>query len=293
MTFIITRYWPTTNLGFTPSLNQTKQAYYYPVLREYVLDPDYSIDLLNVNIDTTALLPGETLYTRIVYAYQGVNDPIVLQIIDSSLDALDKYRSAHTFRNSLINKYVVGYESFNNRMYIQSPSLNTSLVNLLNTQYQIFFNDALIEYGITQAQYNAIVSSNAQLLSIVNTMYEYIQQNLAIYFGIDFNTFAPIYFTQATNYLNIQNAVNAGNVSSNYDFKVIKKGNTPITNNIIEVNRQDPPYYWPNMKNIPYDPVLGTKGYETNLGAPILGSPSNTSNYPYIISLNQFDFSNC
>jgi hypothetical protein len=292
MTYIITRYWATTNLGFTPSLNQTKQAYYYPVLREYVLDPDYGINFLNVNIDTTTLLAGETLYTRIVYAYQGVNDPIVLQMVDLNLDTLDKYRSEHTFRNALINSYIVGYESFNNRMYIQSPSLNTSLVNLLNTQYQIFFNDALLKYGITQPQYDAIVASNAQLLSIVNSMYDYIQQNLAIYFGIDFNTFAPIYFTTGTNYLNIQNAINAIGVSSNYDFKVIKKGNTPITKNIIEVNRNDPPYYWPNMSNVPYDPVLGTNGYPTNLGLPLLASPTATSNYPYNISLDNFDFSN-
>jgi hypothetical protein len=290
--YIINVYWPTTSLGFTPNLQQTKVAYYYPVLREYVLDPDYGIKTLDTNINTSALLPGETIFSRIVYSFQGVNDPIIQELIPINIVRLDQYRAAHTFRATLVNKYVVGYDTFNSRVYIQSPSLNTSLVNLLNTQYSLLFSQQLTNFGLTQSNYNNLVSLNTQLLSIVNSMYDYIQLQLAVSFGVDFNTFAPVYFTQPTNYLNVQNALNAANVSSNYDAKVIAKGNVAIASNIIEQNRHDPPKYWPNMKNVPYDPVLGTKGYPTNLGPPILASPSITSNYPYDITVNNFDFSN-
>lgn len=293
-TFIVTRYWATTTLGFTPNVTQTKVAYYYPVLREYVLDPDFGIDKLNTNINTSALLPGETIYSRIVYSFQGVNDIIVQQMIDANITALDIYRSQHTFRNSLVNKYVVGYESFNNRMYIQSPSLNTSLVNLLSAQYQIFLAQQLTAFGLSSAQYAALQASNSSLLSVVNAMYDYIQTQLAIYFGVNFNTFAPVYFTKPNNYINVQNALNAIGISSNYDFQVLSSSNQPFTTNILETNRQQPARsaanttLWPNMINLTPGPY-GMQGYPTNLGAlnaaPFLGG----CNHPYSIAINDVD----
>lgn len=288
--YITTRFWATTTLGFTPNLKQTKVAYYYPVLRECVLDPDYGIGKLNTNINTSALLPDETIYTRIVYAFQGVNDVIIQQMIDVNVTELDIYRSAHTFRESLVNKYVVNYETFNNRLYIQSPSLNTSLVNLLNTQYQIFLAQQLTNYGLTTSTYALLQAQNSALLSVINAMYDYIQTQFAIFYGINFNTFAPVYFTLPNNYINVQNALNAIGVSSNYDTNVIANPNDPFTTNIIEQNRKQPTVFWPNMKNLTPTPGLGMQGYNTNLGgsnrAPFLGG----SNYPYSISLNDFIF---
>jgi hypothetical protein len=295
-TFITTRYWPTTTLGFTPNLKQTKVAYYYPVLREYVLDPFYGIEKLNTDINTSALLPDQTIYTRILYGFQGVNDVIVQQMIDANVTTLDIYRSSRTFRQDLINRYVVSYEPFNNRINIQTPTLSTSLVNLLNTQYAIFLAQQLAAFSITTTQYQLLQTLNSQILSAFNAMYDYIQTQLAIYFGINFNTFAPVYFTQPNYYINIQNALNAIGISSNYDTNVISNPNDPFTTNIIEANRQDPvknaagQVLWPNMSNLPFDPQLGMLGYPTNLGltntAPFLGG----SNYPYDIETNNFDF---
>jgi hypothetical protein len=292
--FIITRYWATTTLGFTPNVTQTKVAYYYPVLRECVLDPDFGIGKLDTNINTSALLPGETIYSRIVYAFQGVNDVIVQQMIDANITELDIYRSEHTFRNSLVNRYVVSYETYNNRMYIQSPSLNTSLVNLLNTQYQIFLAQQLSQFGLTTSQYSSLQSINSALLSIVNSMYNYIQTQLAIYFGINFNTFAPIYFTKPNNYMNVQNALNAIGISSNYDFNVLSSSNEPYTTNILEMNRKQPQRsaanttLWPNMINLTPGPY-GMQGYPTNLGAANVAPFLGGCNHPYSITLNDVD----
>jgi hypothetical protein len=295
-TFITTRFWATTTLGFTPNLKQTKVAYYYPVLREYVLNPLYGIDKLNTNINTSALLPNETIYSRIVYSFQGVNDVIIQQLIDLNVTELDIYRSANTFRQSLINRYVVSYESFNNRIYIQTPSLNTSLVNLLNTQYAIFLAQQLAFYNLTAQQYSLLQTLNSQLLSAANAMYDYIQTQLAIYFGINFNTFAPVYFTQPNNYVNIQNALNAIGISSNYDVNVVTNDNNPFTSNIIEYNRQDPQknaagtVFWPNMINLPVDSNLGMLGYPINLGASNQAPYQGGSNHPYEIDTDDFDF---
>jgi hypothetical protein len=290
--YITTRYWQSSTLGFTPTLKQTKVAYYYPLLREYVLDPDYGIAKLVITSSvSSSVLANETVYSRIVYTFQGVSDAVIQQIIDSNINALDRYRSAHSFRQALINKYTAQYDTFNNRINIQSPSLSTSLVNLLTTQYNIFFAQQLTAYGITAAQYSLLQTLNSQLLSIINSMYEYIQTQFAVSYGINFNTYASVYFTQPNNFLNIQNAQNAIGVSSNYDLNVVKNNNEAITKNIIEAVRKDPTNYWPGMCNLPLDPQLGLQGYPTNLGAsnsaPFLGG----SNYPFNTTTSNFDFS--
>jgi hypothetical protein len=289
--YITTRYWQSSTLGFTPTLKQTKVAYYYPLLREYVLDPDYGMDMIVVNsFVTSSILANETLYSRIVYTFQGVSDPVIQVLIDLNLDALDRYRSEHTFRQALIDRYVAQYDTFNNRISIQSPSLNTSLVNLLTTQYNIFFAQQLTFYGITSIQYTQLQTINSQLLSIINAMYEYIQAQLAIIFGINFNTYAAVYFTQPNNFINVQNAQNAIGISSNYDFNVIRNNNDAITKNIIESVRSDPINFWPGMSNLPLDPQLGLMGYPMNLGAsnsaPFLGG----SNFPFNTTTSNFDF---
>ena len=289
--YITTRFWQSSTLGFTPNLRQTKVAYYYPLLREFTLDPDYGLNYLLITPGiTNSVLTNETVYSRIVYTFQGVNDLVIQNIIDLNLDTLDKYRSAHTFRQKLINKYVAQYDTFNNRINIQAPSLNTSLVNLLTTQYNIFFAQQLTLYGITAAQYSLLQTINSQLLSVINSMYEYIQTQLAVSFGINFNTYAAIYFTRPNNFLNVQNAQNAIGISSNYDINVVKNNNDAITTNIIEDVRKDPTNYWPGMSNLPLDPQIGLMGYNTNLGAsnsaPFLGG----SNYPYNTTTSNFDF---
>jgi len=288
--FITTRYWQSPTLGFTPTLKQSKVAYYYPILKEYVIDPDYGLGKLNTAIDLSGLLDKETIYSRVVYAFQGVNDLVIQELINLNATELDIYRTAHSFRNSLINKYNVNYDSFNNRIFFQSPSLNTSLVNLLNSQYAIFFQQQLSAYGITSNVYSGLQTTNSQILSIINAMYDYIQRQLAIYFGINFNTFAPVYFTQANNYINIQSALNAIGVSSNYDLAVVTSGRDATTSNVVELNRRDPIAYWPNMSNLPTDPVLGTLGYPINLGASNVSPYLGASNYAYDIATNDFNF---
>lgn len=289
--YIVSRYWQSATLGYTPTLKQTKVAYYYPLLKEFVVDPDYGITLLNIAIkDTTSLLQGETIKIRIVYTFQGVTDPIILQVIELNVNTLDTYRIAHTFRNTLVNKYVVSYDSYNNHINIQSPSLNTSLVNLFTTQYNIFLSQQLTANGLTTSTYAVLQVANTQILSIINAMYDYIQEFLAIEFGVNFNTYDRSYFTNVDNYINIQDALNASGISSNYDQNVIENAASATTTNILEASRKDPTYYWPNMNTIPLDPVLGTKGYPINLGASNVAPYQGGSNYPYTTSYNDFDF---
>ena len=122
---IVTKYFKSRFANQTSySVDNIKIAYYYPVLKELLLDNSYNGTTINFStVNPSYLLPGETPYTRCVYYFQGLNDPYVLSVIQQSISVLDNYRLAHTFRYTLINKYNVSYDTFNNHISIATPSL--------------------------------------------------------------------------------------------------------------------------------------------------------------------------
>ena len=152
---IVTKYFQTVKAGQTSySVDDSKIAYYYPVLKELLLDNNYSGTPINFNgVDITLLKPNETPYTRCVYYFEGLSDSFVLNVINLNITVLDAYRLAHTFRYTLVNKYNVFYNTFNNRISITTPSLNTSLSNLITTKQNTYFSQQLAENSITYSNY--------------------------------------------------------------------------------------------------------------------------------------------
>lgn len=271
MDFIVSKYFLNRYAGLSSyTASQIKIAYYYPVLKEVLLDQNFpDAALLNLTLSPAsqaALLPGETARSRVIYTFQGINDPVVLELITNNLTILDEYRLQHTFRYYLINKYNVYYESFSNHVVFSSPSLNTSLVTLLNQKQAEFFAEQLNKYGLTQAQYDALVTQNALTLAVLNGMSQYYQKQLAIYFGIPFDTFDLKYLTAPTLTLPIRDAFNAVGISSNYDAAVLLDPNDPIQTDILGRYKQSAPTYWNRIKDLSnttlafMNPVLSSEG---------------------------------
>jgi hypothetical protein len=267
------------------STGQMKVAYYYPVLKEYLLDTLYSTATpLNLTLVTSGsyLLPGETAYSRIVYTFQGIDDPVILEVIIDNTFALDAYRLKHTFRYGLINKYNVSYETQSNRVTISCPSLNTSLLNLINFKQAQSFSEELNKNGIDQATYNTYNAQNTVLLAVLNDMFYTIQRWLAFYFGINFNTYSLDYVATPTNPLPLRDAYQAVGVSSNFDSNVISR-NLPVTEtNILDPLRQSAKQYWNRLTNLPQATIPFPFNLET-------GNPATSSNYPYSVLLEEQD----
>jgi hypothetical protein len=261
---------------------QLNIAYYYPVLKEVVLDPETDLTTFNFDISGIPPPPENTqadVINWIIYNFEGLNDPIILKLITnpsnvsgkSNRDLLDEYRLLHTFRYSLVNKYNVSVDSKNNRVTIQSSSLNTSLSNLLTNQYNIYFTQELSAQGITLAEYQLKLATLTNTLATLQSMYAYLQSNFQTYFAVPYGTYSIDYYTHADWYINIRDGLNASNVGS---------VNTPISNNILEQSRKEPPSYWQNMTGL--NSVLpGNKveGAQRNMGS---------STDPYPISSNFF-----
>lgn len=248
MDIIVSKFFNTRYAGLsTYSGNQIKVAYYYPALKEILIDP---VKGSTVNTAITqsvgALLPDETVYTRCVFTFQGINDPVILEVIELNVDILEAYRLQDTFRYSLINKYVLSFNTQANTVSIKSPTLNTSLFNLLSTKSSQFLADQLSFYGITLEQYNTYNTQNTTLLAVINDMSFFYQQFLAQYFGIQFNGYSLDYLMNSNFTLPIRDALNATGVNTTFSGS---SGATQ-TEDILLPFRQDAPQYWNRLRDL-------------------------------------------
>ena len=256
---------------------QVRIAYYYPVLKEYLLDVNYSTSTLTLSY------PGYTTEQLVLYSlhnFTGLDDPIVGSIISANIPILDQYRLQHTFRYSLINRYICTYDKVSNRVNIQTTSLNTSLVNLLTTQYNAILSGQLKDFDLTAAAYADLSVQTTNTLSIIQSMYSYLQLTLAKYFAINYGTFASSYFAVPTNSLLLRQGLNAAGIAFQYNPAVT--GNSR-TSDLMNDYRNNPPHFWTGMSN------LGdVEGAQRNMGAKGLPFPVS-SNFPYNLAQSNLD----
>ena len=284
MTTIVTKYFQQQYAGLSSyTTDQIKIAYYYPVVKEILLDQNFD-HILNLTLTTSAqyLLPGETVRSRCIYTFQGLSDQVVLEVINNNITVLDDYRLKHTFRYTLVNKYNASYEANNNRVTISSPSLNTSLVNLLNYKQAQFFAEQLNLYGITEAQFNSYTTQNTILLAVLNDLFYYIQQWLAVYFAVNFNTYDLNYIATPDQPIAIRNGYQATGISSNYDLAVLERNTPPVSTSILAPLQTSAKPYWNRLTGLPEPTFAFPLNLET-------GDPTTSSNYPYVTSLGQQD----
>lgn len=283
-TSIVTNYFNGQYAGFSSyTIDQIKIAYYYPVLKEALLNTTYS-PLINLTIVTSLpyLLPDETVRSRCIYTFQGLNDPVILEVINNNVPILDEYRMHNTFRYFLVNKYNVTYETQSNRVTFASPTLNTSLVNLINYKQAQYLAEQLSAQGITPAQYNSFNTQNTILLAVLNDMFYFIERWLAVYFGINFNTFTLDYIADGLNPVPVRDGYQAIGISSNFDANVISRNITPTSNDILNPIQVSAKQYWNRLTGLPST----TMPYPYNLET---GNPSTSSNYPYSVLLEERD----
>jgi hypothetical protein len=260
MTLIISKYFSQRYANLTNyTLDNIKIAYYYPVLKEILLDALYPQTTLNLTLTTSAqdLQAGETVRSRVIYTFTGLFDPVILELINNNVAALDTYRVEHTFRFYLINKYNVSYEQQSNKVIIQSPTLNTSLVNLLNYKATQFFTEQLNYYKITEDEYTNLNTQNATLFAVVNDMYRFYQQILATFFAIPFNSFSLDYLANSSYTLPIRDGLNAQGVATNYNGSILANTQAQTTDILLPF-RQDANKFWNRMTGLPSTTIAYT-----------------------------------
>lgn len=253
---IVSYFWKSKNANLTfYSQDQLLIGFYYPPLKLAVLDttgsyPTDFIDLTyGIGIDPTVQTEDD-VYQRIVFTFTGLNDPVVLGVINGNLDNIEAYRIQHTFRYWLVNKYQVSRNQQLQRVYITSPGLNTSLVRLFAIREQQYFLQALSNNNVTATQYSNLRNNLDRYKAIANDMYSFEQLQFATYFAVPYNQYSLNYYSDLDNpfYLRYSKDVVSTPINNQESFAA---GIQTYSTNIFTVyNRNDPTYYWPNMTNL-------------------------------------------
>ncbi len=282
---IIGHFWRVRNFRLeTYSNSQIQMAYYYPVVNEAIQDDTYTGEPINlaagIGIDPD-ITTEDQVRERILLTFQGLDDPVVLAVIVANLTILDAYRLKHTFRYSLINKYVINREAQSQRVFITSPSLNTSLLNLLNIQRNKYLRRALTQAGINARQYASLQTTADQLRAVLQGMYEFEQERFLTYFGVPWSQYTLSYYADLNNAFLLQNGNNVVGLASN-DQDAIAQNIQPISTNLLQIGTTNPNYYWPNLSNI---------GQGTGASYFLLNLSNTTSSfqYTYRMSAEGFD----
>ena len=187
-------------------------AYYYPVMKEMIITNNP-----NVPFTTPALPPGySSWYDYLVFAFTGLDDPYVTQILNSpsygaaNQAIFDQYRYQNTFNTALVNKYNCSYNARQGRLNITAPSLNPSIQNDLNTQYNFYLNSLVIQSGqFTDVndfnnQYSAISYSN----SVALELYNFIQSRFMSNFAVNFGQYTASFFGNSNNNIQLYSPLN-------------------------------------------------------------------------------------
>ena len=218
--YIITRYFPSQFAGLTSyTYTQMLVAYYYPVLKEAFLD---QIELARLNVKVPGYAYHE-VYDGVVYHYSGLDDPLILALIQQNIQELDSYRNAHTFLIHLVNNYIWGVDTMTNKVYVTSSNLNTSIVSDIQAQINKSLSNTLTnDYGYTQQQYNQLSNQLQADASLLTSLYNYYQIGLANYYGVNYGSYALEQLVQPSTLMYLQNGSNLSSVYNSFTLDYIQ-----------------------------------------------------------------------
>jgi len=241
------RYALPTTANSTYTDLQTKVAYYYPVVKELLLDTTYNATY-NATLTYAGIELSPANKTQLLYSFAGLDDPIMSDIVVSvnNITVLDAYRLAHTFRYYPVNKYICTYSTQTNYVCIQSTSLNTSLSSLLNVTYSNFLGIQIQRTGISLATFNTSATQITAYKSILFDMNSVLQSNFAYIFGINYGEYADTYFLTFSNVILLMNGLYASNVIYDYNQRVSPSLKSNIQKQFVQSNIN----YWQNMYNL-------------------------------------------
>lgn len=206
---IVARYFLVTQTVGTVSYsyNECLVAYYYPVIKESIIAsngiPEFAVP--------ASADPTFNWYDYIVFSFQGLDDPLITEIVNlpGNQAYFDAFRAERTFNNFLVNKYVCTYNPLQGRLVINAPSLNDSIVNDLQSNYNYYLTEQVLAAGISNLasfsnQYNSIVNSNAALIEF----YNFIQTRFASNFGVNFGQYTDVFYSDSNNEIMLYNTNN-------------------------------------------------------------------------------------
>ena len=285
---IVSYYWGSRYAGLSSySIDQVKNAYYYPVLYEALLDKNDKLVTPNLilTVPNELLATGESVYSHVIFNSSGLDDAVVIYLINQNIALLDLYRLQHTFRYSLVNRYQLAYDTNTLRVNIVTQTLNTSLVNLVNNTASATLASILNVLNLTTAGYSNLNSSVNRATVVYTDMYNFLQSQFTKFCAIPYATYSSEFFNDVNNVLFIQNGINAIGIRTGYTSEYLVSGDVPLTRSI-QNTLGNSPGYWPNFT------FAKTNGGANGGGIDLSGINVEKYMIPYSIPSKNFQFGN-
>lgn len=215
--------------------NQCLVAYYYPVLKEMVASG---------RTDLVFQPPFSTyneFYNYVIFQFTGIADTNILTIVSnpSNQILLQQYHDENTFLNKLVNKYTCTYNNKQGRLIISAPSLNDSITNDLNTQYNFYLTTAVlsnsnfVDLNDFNNQYAAISNQNVAVLNL----YNFIQSRFTSNFGVNYGAYTAEFYANISNVIYLYNTSNkygwAPNLTASVNSNAISSNQPPLQQTVL------------------------------------------------------------
>lgn len=285
------RFWKTINANQTSYTNdEIKVSYYYPPLKWAVMNSNYSFLNLSAGLTVDPTVTTEfDLINRILYTFTGIDDSVILAVINAntlpqdSNNRLDAYRNSNTFLNFPVNKYLTAIETPTQKITISATTLNTSLVNLFNKQYGIYLSNALLTQGLSLNSYLLLTPAQQQLNALLQSMYTYLQEQFNTFFAVPWNQYDVNYYANKDWSILLRNGNNVVGIPNNSYESSLSNIQT-YSSNIFTVLQRNPNYLWKRYTGATVSNTI----YMCNLS----NTDYSNLNYPYDILTGTFITSN-
>lgn len=211
--------------------NQALVAFYYPLLKEMILDPLEITKLVlnstsmlgNINVADSLIATGEQPFDRIVYGFRGLTDIYVTSVVSDLKNqlAMDDYRQRNTFTNFLANKYTCSYDTTIGRFKIVAPSITTSVNSDLNNVFSNFLVKEITSQNKTTTQFTTLQNQVTNQSAAIGDFYNFLHRNVTDSFAIDFGKFTRSFFASPSNELRIFDASGVFGFSTQLSVRIV------------------------------------------------------------------------
>lgn len=163
---IYTQYYPASymQLSTQPTEEQSFVAYYYPVLKEAMMD-DIDWVFLNKLGNTYS-----TVYQKVVQTFEGLDSPFYYSIISSNVSFLSTYRATQTFQYYPIYQYLWSYNRSISRYQVQHSSLSPSITADITSNFTTNFRTSVLQYSSTIANYSTTLTQLNQTKAVLTDL---------------------------------------------------------------------------------------------------------------------------
>ncbi len=144
-------------------------AYYYPVLKELMVNP------MALPFVATGRYSFEDIKYRVTQTFEGLDSDFYYEVGQMNRGALDTFRTYFTFQYKNINKYIWSYDDVARRYSVIHNELHTSIRRDISQQLGRCLESEYVVHGLTAFQFKTLKNDHI----VANAVFQHMQSHLS------------------------------------------------------------------------------------------------------------------